>query len=761
MSSIRLELVGNDTIELECDALDESMVSCVIAADESNLDDFSPVSPTRLRFSTHRFRKMTLASFTNAFKSVKRSTPEFQTMRALLTTLETADRMKTCENDEEIRYPSAVSKLGFAYQLEDIKRAIHEFQGRFLLASEPGTGKTMVTLAIASHYGGKTLIVCPASLKENWRRECVRWTPERRVKIIKTDADEFNPDSFDVLIVSYTLAGASPLPPKKRKTRWNNNAAKRFKTSSSSSSSSSPTPRKRKKTLENLRSIQWTTMVCDESHNLSNSTTQMCKNLGPMMRAAPRLVLISGTPMSCRPSQLWVQFSSVFSQDPAIKLWDERGFQLRYCDAHFNHVFRRWDSRGESRMFELHSLLKTRIIRRFQNEVLGELPPLTRHEVRLQIAPHEMEEYRLAHSHYEDLKRRFELERDPRKKAALSREFDPAYTAKYRATCKAKIEASCTYVAESLSTNNEKILVFAHHAVMISALESRLRDIGIKFVTITGKTPADKRQSIIDELVSNPEIRVGILGIIPGCTGLNITPTVTRVIFVEFSFVPSNHLQAEARVHRIGCIHPIRSEYLLAKETMDDELLQRLFAKFAVNDSVLDNGRNADDFAMDSTHHIEFDGTVLSKYGVRHHARRCKVLPLPTETVHAWISRVAIPVPPSRALIADFRSELRSTNDAWCNGSDWVNLLERDNQDLVRIPDDDEDPVIETKEEEENERSFFWIVLGDCDLAEISAIRAIPFPHERAQIVAAKRIVAVFASHSLVSRATGDVVGEE
>ncbi len=81
---------------------------------------------------------------------------------------------------------------------------------------------------------------------------------------------------------------------------------------------------------------------------------------------------------------------------------------------------------------------------------------------------------------------------------------------------------------------------------MRDAIVDALREAGITFVTIDGTTPAKKRQGLVDSVASiNGPSQCAVLSITACSTGLNFTPTVTRIIFAELSWTPSLHMQAE------------------------------------------------------------------------------------------------------------------------------------------------------------------------------------------------------------------------
>jgi SWI/SNF-related matrix-associated actin-dependent regulator 1 of chromatin subfamily A len=112
----------------------------------------------------------------------------------------------------------------------------------------------------------------------------------------------------------------------------------------------------------------------------------------------------------------------------------------------------------------------------------------------------------------------------------------------------------------------EKVIVF-------SCFEGPMQQLSKHFsgsaVLLTGKTPADKRQSLVDRFQENDKIRVFLANIIAGGIGTNLTAA-TQVVFNDLDWVPANHWQAEDRAYRIGQTRTVNVTYLVAGNTIDD-----------------------------------------------------------------------------------------------------------------------------------------------------------------------------------------------
>lgn len=181
---------------------------------------------------------------------------------------------------------------------------------RSIVAHEPGLGKTACAIVAADL---PCLVLCPAHLKVNWRREAERWRPE--------GADKFR-------IESYAFPG-----------------------------------------LRRLRAESFATVVADEAHYLKNPEARRARLACRLLRRAPRAVAMSGTPMPSRPIELWTLLYALRATELS---WVEYAF--RYCGAYENE-WNEIDARGATRLRELRRIVRPLMIRREKSQVLSELPP--------------------------------------------------------------------------------------------------------------------------------------------------------------------------------------------------------------------------------------------------------------------------------------------------------------------------------------------------------------------------------------------------
>ena len=563
------------------------------------------------------------------------------------------------------RIPPIVAERAYDYQIEGISRGI-EWNGRMLLADEMGLGKTVQAIGIACHFtdfarGERMLICCPASLADNWVREVGKWTADRRegplrVRRIEKGDEDVDTASFDCLVVSYSLVGEFGHAMYRRLVRGGPGATH-------SDPPIVPPP--------------WKTMICDESHYFQTHDSQRSECLLPLMERVPHLVLLSGTPQLARPAQLYVQFKALYANTDLGRLTNWKQFTARWCDGHYHEFYRErgtsrplWVTTGKSREYELCRVLNARTLRRYAEIVQRDLPPRTRHQITTNIPVAEAKVFAIVRREWDVAVAAFKELGDDQihAKNVLGTKLEILKMKMWHATAPAKASSACDYVETVVAEEREKetkgerwgkVLVFAHHETMRSALRERMKEKEIEYVEIGGDTPANKRQALVDRVARRDSpTRVCVASITACAAGLNFTPGVTRIIFAEFHFTPSLHLQAECRAHRVGCDSPVRVDYLIALGTLDAEMMDVNRDKFAVNDEIVDDGRNFAGFDVDERMRVSFAGHEVEPYGIQARGREVRVLPAENESIEAFLRRACVTV-----------------NEEWAN--EWLESAER------------------------------------------------------------------------------------
>jgi SNF2 family DNA or RNA helicase len=403
----------------------------------------------------------------------------------------------------------------------------------------------------------RILIVCPASLKHNWRREWKKWDIKGLSVEIVDGEEEFEFTS-NVVIINYDILAAH---------------------------------------REQIKRSPWDVVILDECHYLkSGRADRTLEVFGGIKRnpdktirerfdpiPAKRMLLLSGTPLVNKPKELWPLLKAI---DPAGLGADWFHYARRYCEARpierFNPELHRlervgwwWD--GAANLEELQEIMRSRfMVRRLKKDVLKDLPAKRRQVIILEPKPQlakliakeikTYEEHAAGKTDYDqDLPSIGEIA-ELRKKIALR-----------------KVPYAVEHIKEVLNEQS-KVVIFAHHHEVLDALEEAFKG---NCVRVDGRVPVVDRQNAVDLFQSDGNCKVFIGGIQAAGVGITLTASST-VIFVELDWVPGNITQAEDRCHRIGQKESVLIQHLILEGSLDERVIDVIIKKQEILDKVLD-----------------------------------------------------------------------------------------------------------------------------------------------------------------------------
>ena len=219
------------------------------------------------------------------------------------------------------------------------------------------------------------------------------------------------------------------------------------------------------------------------------------------------------------------------------------------------------------------------MIRRRKDEVLTDLPPKHRNTVLIEGNVHKelaesLTKLRNSKSNLEDFW-------DDRRKRDL------LITSCYRETCKSKLDSVKAYIETFIECCDDKIIIFAHHHVMLDAIQVQVEAMNLQHIRIDGSVPPGARFQLVDEFQTDEKCRIAIISITAGGTGVTLNAA-SKVIFAELYWTPSLLLQAEDRAHRIGQQNHVSVYYLIAQNTFDQVLWSIIRKKINVVSRSLD-----------------------------------------------------------------------------------------------------------------------------------------------------------------------------
>jgi len=338
-------------------------------------------------------------------------------------------------------------------------------------------------------------------------------------------------------------------------------------------------------------------VIFDESHMLKSHESQRSRVASLLAKKASRVILLSGTPAPSRPSELFMQ----------IKLVDDRlypnfrQFGDRYCNGYIDRFCYRAD--GATNSEELTTVMeKTMMIRRLKKDVLSELPEKRRELVFLrgESIDHKMKTLVEA--------------REACGKMGSMNKSDQRYLLMqyYRETAIVKADSVAEYIIDTYFWEGaalKKILIFAHHRIVMDKIDELLTSKSVEFIRIDGSTTS--REALCKKFQEEKNVQVALLSITAAGTGITLTAA-SRVVFAELNWNPMTMMQAEDRAHRYGQKNPVTVQYMLARNTADDNMWVTLEKKLHVLGRV--NLSGSDDYKNADKAHRDLDNRLISEY---------------------------------------------------------------------------------------------------------------------------------------------------
>ena len=397
----------------------------------------------------------------------------------------------------------------------------HELGG--ILADEMGLGKTLQALGLLAGLQGTRLVVCPASLLENWRREAARFAPGLRVRVHHGDRRLAADDAFagfDLVITSYgTLVRDEAI----------------------------------------FSGREFACVVADEAQHIKNRRSQNARALGAL-RARGRF-LLTGTPLENSLDDLRSLFEFILP-----------GYLERVPAG----------ARGEDRAWfdqRLRAQAAPYILRRTKGAVAPELPAKLEQVLWCELAPAQQALYRsvrekgereltdLAAAGAGDARLRL---------AALTQLLrlrqiccDPRLVGAEAES--AKLEVFRELLAEALD-DGHRLLVFSQFTSLLALLRTELEGQAVAHAYLDGAMAPRARQAEVDRFQASPDVPVFLLSLKAGGSGLNLTGADTVVHFDPW-WNPAVEMQATDRAHRIGQTRVVTSYKLIAANTVEEKVL--------------------------------------------------------------------------------------------------------------------------------------------------------------------------------------------
>lgn len=426
-----------------------------------------------------------------------------------------------------------------------------------MLCDEMGLGKTIQAIgAINKLKAKKVLIVCPATLKLNWKRELEKWLDRERTIQVLTTTDVMIDPNVDIVIVNYDLltygASGSLHRGKQEQPRLNTRNGL---------------------ILTQLLKRQWAVGIFDESHYLKNISALRTKAVLQRDQIASHCVykwFLTGTPILNRPSELYPVFRAVFP-DVIFPHVTYRSYAMKFCGGHFDG-YKLWD-RGATNIEELCRRIKRAgiMLRRLKKDVLQDLP-----DKQYQLVPLiDRRSQGAAELVSESLRWEKKL-----KHQDIGGELGEIAELRHR-IAQVKLPLCIEHI-RSLMENTEKIVIFAHHTDVIDGLYEAF---GETAVVLDGRTSQKDREFAVKSFQEDPKCRIFIGQIQAAGVGITLTAAST-VVFVESSWVPGEIAQAVDRCHRIGQKDSVLAQFLIIQDSIEEHMLATVIDKLKTIETI-------------------------------------------------------------------------------------------------------------------------------------------------------------------------------
>ena len=455
-----------------------------------------------------------------------------------------SDNIKVDENFENILRD--YQKVGYKW----IKVLEHyKFGG--ILADDMGLGKTLQVISVlASNKNNDipSIVVCPSSLVLNWKKEIEKWSNNRlqtliisgdalaRKNLINTYLD------YDVLITSYDLL---------------------------------------KRDIDEYEGKNFKYIIADEAQYIKNFSTQnstALKTLNGEIKLA-----LTGTPIENSISELWSIFDFIMP-----------GYLYSYTK--FKKIFEQpiLKDNNEDAMKKFKTMISPFILRRIKSDVLTELP-----EENITVMTNEMtkEQEKIYMSYFVQTKK--EVMQQLNEKGFEKSKFKILMLlTRLRQICchpslfienyndeSGKLNQCMDLINEAISSNH-KILLFSGYTSMFKIIEEKLKEKNIEYFKLTGSTPVDKRIEMVDDFNKNDNVKIFLISLKAGGTGLNLT-SADVVIHYDPWWNVSAENQATDRAYRIGQKNSVQVYKLITNNSIEEKINKLQERKAQISEKIL------------------------------------------------------------------------------------------------------------------------------------------------------------------------------
>ena len=427
--------------------------------------------------------------------------------------------------------------------------------GRCLLADDMGLGKTIQAIAAAELFRkicavSRVLIICPTSLKYQWRSEIERCTGEHATLIegnATKRAEMYRSVTNSYIIISYS------------------NVLTDF---------------------TSVQSLGVGMIILDEAQKIKNLKSKISQKVKQL--DSEYAIALTGTPLENRLEELYsiMQFVNSYSLGPFYKFMSE--YQVKDQNGKIT---------GYRNLHQISVRLNKVMLRRTRSQVLDQLPERTVKNQLVSITPHQMKIHNGSRMDIailiEKWKRNKSLHEIDRQRLLASLNTmrmvcDSTFLIDRNSHHDTKVLIAVEMIEEVINQGNEKIVVFSQWEKMTRLICQELQKRDIEFLYLHGQVSAKERGKMLETFVRSDVPRV-FISTDAGSTGINLQRA-SVVINLDIPWSPAILEQRISRVHRLGQNRKVQVVNLIAADTIEQKMLDVISFKDSLAKGVLDNG---------------------------------------------------------------------------------------------------------------------------------------------------------------------------
>lgn len=433
-------------------------------------------------------------------------------------------------------------------------KTLEQYKMGGILADDMGLGKTVQVLTVILSYiqenkekAKNSIIVCPSSLTLNWYNEIQKFTPTIKTLVISGDYLERKRkietiNNYQIVITSYDSL---------------------------------------KRDIDLYTQYNFKYIVADEAQYIKNNNTKNSKAV-KLINAETKFAL-TGTPIENSLSELWSIFDFIMP-----------GYLYKYKKLKELYEIPIIKNQDEEKMNKLKKQIEPFILRRTKSEVLTELPDKT-----VTILSNEMkeEQYSIYMSYMAQARDAIMYQIDMKGFEKSQIKILSLLMRLRQICCHPKLFLS-EYTGESSKLNQcieiiqdavwgeHKILLFSSYTSMFEIIEEQLKKLKINYLKLTGQTKVGERIKLVDEFNTNENIKVFLISLKAGGTGLNLTGA-DMVIHYDPWWNLSAENQATDRTYRIGQKKNVQVYKLITKNSIEEKIYELQQKKAKLIDNML------------------------------------------------------------------------------------------------------------------------------------------------------------------------------